>query len=53
MVFDLDGDGKVEVVMKIFDGIKDGKGKIIGDVKVDYCELGIIDGNFYGNIFCN
>ena len=34
MVFDLDGDGKAEVVMKTSDGTKDGKGKIIGDAKL-------------------
>lgn len=36
MVYDLDGDGKVEIVMKIVDGIIDGKGYIIGDEYVDY-----------------
>ncbi|NDW11468.1 rhamnogalacturonan lyase [Bacteroides sp. 214] len=36
MVFDLDGDGKAEVVMKTSDGTVDGKGKIIGDPNADY-----------------
>ena len=36
MVFDLDGDGKAEVVMKTADGTVDGKGKVIGDVQADY-----------------
>ena len=36
MVFDLDGDGKVEVVMKTADGTVDGKGKVIGDAQADY-----------------
>ena len=49
MVFDLDGDGKAEVVMKTSDGTKDGKGKIIGDAKADYREPGITDGNSHGN----
>lgn len=48
MVFDLDGDGKAEVVMKTSDGTKDGKGKIIGDAKADYREPGITDGNSTG-----
>ena len=49
MVFDLDGDGKAEVVMKTSDGTKDGKGKIIGGAKADYREPGITDGNSHGN----
>lgn len=36
MVFDLDGDGKAEVVMKTADGTVDGKGKVIGDAHADY-----------------
>ena len=36
MVFDLDGDGKEEVVMKTADGTVDGKGKVIGDAQADY-----------------
>ncbi len=40
MVFDLDGDGKAEVVMKTSDGTVDGTGKVIGDASVDYREPG-------------
>lgn len=36
MVYDLDGDGKAEVACKTADGTIDGKGKVIGDGKVDY-----------------
>lgn len=36
MVYDLDGDGRAEVVMKTSDGTKDGLGHIIGDANVDY-----------------
>ena len=36
MVFDLDSDGKAEVVMKTADGTVDGKGKVIGDAQADY-----------------
>ena len=36
MVFDFDGDGKAEVVMKTADGTVDGKGKVIGDAQADY-----------------
>ncbi len=36
MVYDLDGDGKAEVVCKTADGTIDGKGKTIGDANADY-----------------
>lgn len=36
MVYDLDGDGKAEVVAKTSDGTVDGKGRVIGDPDADY-----------------
>ena len=36
LVYDLDQDGKAEIVMKTADGSKDGKGKIIGDASKNY-----------------
>ncbi|KQT33889.1 hypothetical protein ASG22_17475 [Chryseobacterium sp. Leaf405] len=36
LVYDLDQDGKAEIVMKTADGSKDGKGKIIGDATKNY-----------------
>ena len=36
LVYDLDQDGKAEVVMKTADGSKDSKGKFIGDSTKDY-----------------
>ncbi len=36
MVYDLDGDGKAEVVMKTADGTVDGTGTVVGDAKADY-----------------
>ncbi|WP_277714049.1 GDSL-type esterase/lipase family protein [Paenibacillus mucilaginosus] len=36
MVYDLDGNGKAEVVVKTADGTKDGKGQVIGDGTKDY-----------------
>lgn len=36
MVYDLDGDGKAEVACKTGDGTVDGKGKVIGNPKVDW-----------------
>lgn len=41
MVYDLDGDGRAEVVMKTADGTVDGCGKVIGDASKDYREPGI------------
>lgn len=35
MVYDLDGDGKAELVVKTADGTTDGCGKVIGDPSVD------------------
>lgn len=43
MVFDLDGNGKAEIVMKTSDGTIDGKGKVIGDATADYREPGIAE----------
>jgi rhamnogalacturonan endolyase len=43
LVYDFDGDGKAEVVMKTADGTRDGLGKVIGDSTVD-------DRNDYGHI---
>ncbi len=39
MVYDLDGDGCAEIVMKTADGTIDGTGRIIGDRKADYRNL--------------
>lgn len=36
MVYDLDGDGRAEIVCKTADGTVDGTGKVIGDPKADY-----------------
>lgn len=36
MVYDLDGDGRAEVVMKTGDGTVDGKGRVIGDADADW-----------------
>lgn len=43
MVYDLDGDGKAEVVMRTANGTIDGKGKVIGDANADYREEGTFD----------
>lgn len=43
MVYDLDGDGRAEVVMRTADGSMDGKGNIIGDALADYREAGTFD----------
>ena len=36
IVYDLDGDGKAELIVRTSDGTCDGKGKIIGDAQADY-----------------
>lgn len=53
MVYDLDGDGKAEVVVKTADGTKDGKGNVIGDASKDYRNDGgyILDGPEYLTLF--
>lgn len=53
MVYDLNGDGKAEVVMKTADGTVDGKGKVIGDSTAYWPnELGhIIQGPEYLTVF--
>lgn len=44
MVFDLDNDGKAEIVMKTSDGTVDGKGQVIGEADTDYREAGVANG---------
>ena len=57
MVYDLDGDGCAEMVVKTSDGTVDGTGKVIGDANADYREKGeqllgrIMSGNEYLTIF--
>ena len=36
IVYDLDGDGKAEFIVRTADGTRDAKGNIIGDAKADY-----------------
>ncbi len=40
MVYDLDGDGRAEMVVKTADGTVDGQGMVIGDPKADWRILG-------------
>ena len=40
MVYDLNGDGRAEVIMKTSDGTIDGKGNVIGNANADYREPG-------------
>jgi rhamnogalacturonan endolyase len=59
MVYDLDGDGKAEVVCKTADGARDGTGKVIGDPAKDWRTLKegdkrhgrILDGPEYLTVF--
>lgn len=38
LVYDMDGDGRAEVVMRSYDGMTDGKGNVIGDADADYTQ---------------
>ncbi|MEK4274409.1 rhamnogalacturonan lyase family protein [Paenibacillus sp. FSL R7-0026] len=53
MVYDLDGNGKAEVVVKTADGTKDGQGTVIGDGTKDYRNDGgyILSGPEYLTLF--
>ena len=53
IAYDLDGDGKAEVVLKTSDGTKDGLGKVIGDEDADYRNKAgrILTGNEYLTLF--
>jgi rhamnogalacturonan endolyase len=53
MVYDLDGDGRAELVMKTADGTVDGTGHVLGDSTADYRNSGgyILDGPEYLTVF--
>lgn len=54
IVYDLDGDGRAEMMVKTADGTVDGKGKVIGDPKADWQAEGngrILTGPEYLTVF--
>ncbi len=53
LVFDFDGDGKSEIVVRTADGSIDGKGTIIGDATADHRNAAgrILTGNEYITVF--
>jgi rhamnogalacturonan endolyase len=53
MVYDLDGDGKAELVCKTADGTIDGQGNVIGDAKADYRNANgyVLDGPEFLTVF--
>lgn len=53
MVYDLDGDGKAEVVIRTADGTQDGVGKVIGDRRADWRNMKgrIMSGPEYLTVF--
>jgi rhamnogalacturonan endolyase len=53
MVYDLDGDGKAEMVCKTADGTTDSQGKVIGDPNANYVDAGgrILRGPEYLTVF--
>ncbi len=50
IVFDLDGDGKAEVVTKTADGTRDGAGNVIGDATANHVQSGMIDKSISGKM---
>lgn len=52
-VFDFDGDGKSEMVLKTSDGTVDGRGMVIGDANADYRNSSgyVLEGNEYLTLF--
>ncbi len=52
-VFDFDGDGKSELIVKTADGTVDGTGKVIGDANADYRNSGgyVLEGPEYLTLF--
>ncbi|MEI6950024.1 rhamnogalacturonan lyase [Paraflavisolibacter sp. H34] len=50
MVYDLDGDGRAEVVCKTADGTLDGQGKVVGDPTKDWRNLDPSHKGFYGKV---
>lgn len=53
IVYDLDGDGRAELMVKTADGTRDAKGKVIGDSLADYCNPAgrILTGPEYLSVF--
>ena len=53
IVYDMDGDGRAELMVKTADGTCDGKGHVIGNANVDYRELRgrILEGPEYISVF--
>ena len=57
IVYDLDGDGKAEMMVRTSDGTRDGKGRVIGDSLADYRHKGpdkigrILTGKEYITVF--
>lgn len=59
IVYDFDGDGRAELMVKTADGTIDGQGKIIGDQQADWCYKGeerrkvgrIMDGPEFISVF--
>jgi rhamnogalacturonan endolyase len=53
LVYDLDGDGRAEVVCKTADGTVDGLGKVIGDAKANHRNDGgyVLDGPEFLTVF--
>ena len=52
-MYDLDGDGKAEVICKTADGTVDGAGTVIGDAKADHRNADgyVLDGPEYLTVF--
>lgn len=53
MVYDLDSDGRAEIMIKTADGTVDGQGKVIGNASADYRNSSgyVLLGNEYLTVF--
>ena len=50
LVYDFDGDGRSELIVKTADGTIDGQGNVIGDPKANWVKTGLIENTIPGKV---